>query len=184
MDDLNLISLLNSDPNAGMEKLMDQYAGLVYSVVKNRLADSLCVSSDIEDCVSEVFSDFYIGLEKFNPQVSSIKSYLCVIARNSATDIVRRRSRQKEELVSDDDSLIVFASDNDSAEVSYLEEELRREVLSAIKELGEPDSTIIIRKYYFGESSKQIARSLRLTVTAVDTRAHRALSKIKKIFGG
>ena len=53
MEDTKLLRLLHKDPNAGMEQLMNQYAGLVYAVVRGRLADSLYVSSDIEDCVAD-----------------------------------------------------------------------------------------------------------------------------------
>ena len=44
--------------------------------------------------------------------------------------------------------------------------------------------TILLRKYYFSDSSKEIAASLNLTVSAVDTRAHRAILKLRSIFGG
>ena len=42
MEDKQLLRLLHKDPSAGMEQLMNQYAGLVYAVVKGKLAQSLC----------------------------------------------------------------------------------------------------------------------------------------------
>ena len=75
--------------------------------------------------------------------------------------------------------------DDDTFIESDLEDnELRCEVLCAIEELGEPDSSIIFRKYYYGESSKDIARAISMSVSTVDTRAHRALNKLRKKFGG
>ncbi len=181
MEDSKLLRLLHKDPNAGMEQLMNQYAGLVYAVVKGKLAESFCVSSDIEDCVACVFSEFYTALFKYDPKVSSIKSYLCVLARHRATDVYRKRERQRGDVsLDDEDSFIQIADDNSGVG----EDELRREVLSAVKALGEPDSSIIIRKYYIGESSKEIADALKLTVSNVDTRTHRALIKLRKLFGG
>ena len=64
------------------------------------------------------------------------------------------------------------------------DEELRREVIRAVEDLGEPDSSIIFRKYYYGESSKEIAKATGLSVSNVDTRTHRALNKLRKMFGG
>lgn len=55
---------------------------------------------------------------------------------------------------------------------------------SKLLRLLHKDSSIIIRKYYFGESSKKIADALNLTVSNVDTRMHRALNKLRKLFGG
>lgn len=183
MEDSKLLRLLYKDPSAGMEQLMDQYAGLVYAVVKCKLAESLCVSTDVEDCVADVFSEFYTELDKYDMEISSIKSYLCVLARYHATDVARKRARQCSVSLDIEDSLLQIADDV-SVEGDFAEDELRREVLSAVKKLGEPDSSIIIRKYYFGESSKEIADVLKLTVSNVDTRTHRALNKLRKLFGG
>ena len=180
MEDSKLLRLLHKDPSAGMEQLMNQYAGLVYAVVKGKLAESFYVSTDIEDCVADVFSEFYTDLSKYDPKISSIKSYLCVLARYHASDVCRKREKQRNDVSPDDENSFLQLADN--GELS--EDELRREVLSAVKELGEPDTSIIIRKYYFGNSSKEIADALKLTVSNVDTRTHRALNKLRKLFGG
>ena len=84
-----------------MEQLMNQYTGLVYAVVKSKLDDSHYVSSDIEDCVADVFSKFYAELSDYDPKISSIKTYLCVIARNQAINVsslVTLRSRDCKEV--------------------------------------------------------------------------------------
>ena len=184
MEDTKLLRLLHKDPNAGMEQLMNQYAGLVYAVVSGRLADSLYVSSDIEDCVADTFSEFFLDLQKYDPKISSIRSYLCVLARNNATDLLRKRKKQQSELSTDDSENALQLADTVDIEGEIAEDELRREVLNAIKSLGEPDSSILIRKFYFSESSKDIANALKLTVSNVDTRTHRALDKLRKILGG
>ena len=183
MEDIKLLQLLHKDSSAGMEKLMDQYAGLVYAVVKGKLSESFCVSTDIEDCVADIFCEFYANIEKYDLSISSIKSYLCVLARYKATDVLRKRGRQCCVSLDDADSLLQIA-DEFTVEGDFLEDELRREVLNAIKLFGEPDSSIIIRKYYFGESSKEIADALKMTVSNVDTRTCRALNKLRKMFGG
>ena len=181
MEDRKLLWLLHKDPNKGMEQLIEQYAGLVYAVVRGRLTDSYCVSSDIEDCVADVFSDFYCNLSSYDPKISSIKSYLCVLARRRAIDVFRKRERAHGNLSTDDsECFIQLAADERELD----EAELRREVLDAVRGLGEPDASIIIRKYYLGESSAQIADALKLTVSNVDTRTHRALNKLRKLFGG
>ena len=103
------------------------------------------------------------------------------MARRRATDVFRKRERAHGEISTDDtECFIQIAADDGDAD----EAELRREVLAAVKELGEPDASIIIRKYYLGESSVQIADALKLTVSNVDTRTHRALNKLRKLFGG
>lgn len=184
MDDNKLLRLLHKDPNAGMEQLMNQYTGLVYAVVKSKLADSYYLSSDIEDCVADVFSKFYTGLSDYDPAISSIKSYLCVIARNHAINVSKRRSIQQGTVSLDDEDYLLQVADDVLIDSELEENELRREVIKAVEGLGEPDSGIIFRKFYYGESSKDIAKAIGMTVSNVDTRTHRALNKLRKMFGG
>lgn len=183
MEDTKLLRLLHKDPNAGMEQLMDQYTGLVYAVVKSKLADSCYVSSDVEDCVADVFSKFYTALSDYDPALASIKSYLCVLARNHAINMAKKRNLQQGTLSLDDESSLLQVADDVWIDSELAEEELRREVIKAVEDLGEPDSSIIFRKFYYGESSKEIAKAIGLTVSNVDTRAHRALNKLRKLFG-
>ena len=183
MEDKKLLRLLHKDPNTGMEQLLKQYTGLVYAVVKSKLDGSYYVSSDIEDCVAEIFSKFYTELADYDPAMSSIKSYLCVIARNHAINVAKKR-RLEGGISLDDDQLPLQVADDVMIDSELADEDLRCEVLRAIEELGEPDSSIIFRKYYYGESSKEIARATGLSVSNVDTRTHRALNKLRKMFGG
>jgi len=166
-----------------MEQLMNQYTGLVYAVVKSKLDDSYYVSSDIEDCVADVFSKFYAELSDYDPKISSIKTYLCVIARNQAINVSKRRNLEGGISLDDEQSLLQVADDV-MIDSELAEDELRREVIKAVEDLGEPDSSIIFRKFYYGESSKDIAKAVGLTVSNVDTRTHRALNKLRKMFGG
>lgn len=184
MEDTRLLRLLHRDPNRGMEQLLHQYTGLVYAVVKGKLVGSHCVSSDIEECVADVFSEFYMELSKFDPAKSSIKTYLCVMARNNAIDFLRKQDKRRGEQSLDNEKQCVFHQDDFAIESELEEEELRREVFEAIKSLGHPDCDIILGKYYYGESSKELAKSLNLTVANVDTRTHRALNRLRKLFGG
>lgn len=182
MEDSKLLRLLRKDPNAGMEQLMDQYAGLVYAVVKGRLADSYHVSTDVEDCVADVFSAFYIHLADYDPNRSGLKTYLCAMARNRASTVAKQRSREQKTVPIDDEGSALQLADDVLIESGLVEEELRRDVFDAVKSLGEPDASILLRKYYFGESSKEIADALGMTVSNVDTRTHRALHKLKSMF--
>ena len=182
MEDKKLLRLLHKDPNVGMEQLLDQYAGLVYAVVKSKLDGSYYVSSDLEDCVADVFSKFYAELSDYKPSLSSIRSYLCVIARNHAINIAKKRSLERG-LTLDEQSLLQIADDV-MIDSELADEELRHEVIKAVEDLGEPDSSIIFRKYYYGESSKEIAKATGLSVSNVNTRTHRTLNKLRKMFGG
>ena len=183
MEDSRLLRLLRKDPNAGMERLMDQYAGLVWAVVKSRLDPSFALSFDAEDCVADVFSSFYAELSRFDPTKASIKTYLCIMARNRAINLSKKRCREGR-IPSDEARLLLQPSDDIEIDSELSEAELRREVIEAVTALGQPDSSILFRKLYYGESSKEIAAALGMTVSNVDTRTHRALNKLRSRLGG
>jgi DNA-directed RNA polymerase specialized sigma24 family protein len=48
------------------------------------------------------------------------------------------------------------------------------------KELGEPDATIVVQKYYFGRKMAEIAEMTGLNPHAAQVRCGRALKKLRK----
>ena len=184
MQDDELLNILKTDPNTGMTLLLKQYAGLIYSVVKHKLAGQTFCDADIEHCVADTFSEFYCDLDKFREAAGSIRAWLCVIARHNAYDRLRRYQKEAGTLSLDSEGVAEPRDTTFSLEESLITEEFKKELLREIKALGEPDSTILLRKYYFSESSKEIAQKLNLTVSSVDTRAHRAIQKLRNLFGG
>ena len=184
MQDDELMNILKTDPNTGMALLLKQYAGLVYSIVRHKLAGQTFCDADIEHCVADTFSEFYCDLDKFQKTAGSIRAWLCVIARNNAYDRLRRHKKEAGILSLDAEEVSEPWDDTFSVEEALVTKEFKAQLLREIKALGEPDSTILLRKYYLSESAKEIAEKLNLTVSAVDTRTHRAILKLRSIFGG
>lgn len=183
MQDEKLLRKLRTDPEQGMKLLLEHYVGLVYAVVKSKLqADVFCLA-DIEACVADTFSEFFCDLHKFDPARGSIKAWLCVIAKHNALDHLRRHYAQADTVSLDDDS-VSTAADDCSVEGDFEDKSLRAELLTAIKNLGEPDREILIRKFYLAQSSREIADILGLSISNVDTRTHRAIQKLRSHFGG
>ena len=182
MTDKELLELLKKDPDLGIEQLLKQYINLIYTIVKSKLSASYHLSSDIEDCVADVFSSFYTHLSDYDPSKSSIKSYLCIIARNQAINLSKKRSLVENRSLDDEYFSSRFADDF-TIESELEEAELRREVIAEVKALGKPCSDIIFRKFYYGQSSAEIAEALGLSVSNVNTQTHRALNKLRKKFG-
>lgn len=184
-DDGELLVMLRRTPEQGMELLMDAYTGLLCAVVKHRLSGSQFVSTDVEDCVADAFSSFYAHLDSFDPSVCSIRSYLCVLAGRCAVDVLRRRAPERMNVSPDDGDEVLEIPDTDlPPDEEAARREFCRQVMQAVERLGPPDADILVRKYCFGQAAEDIASSLGLTVSNVNTRAHRALGKLKKQFGG
>ena len=176
MEDRELAALLRDDPERGMAALTDLYAGLLYTVVRGRIGEQLAGSADVGDIVADVLSAFYLHLDGYRPERCSLKSYLCVMARNRAVDYLRRNRIVMLPLEEAEDRLDV------AEEVE--ENDLRERLLAAVKAMGEPDSAILIRKYYLGQRSKEIGEAIGISAANVDTRVHRAIAKLREMFKG
>ena len=183
MGEEELLVLLRSDPEEGMRCLMRKYAGLVLTVIRGRLVPQSFCDADIEDCVAETFSEFYCDLGKYDPAKGSLRSWLCVIARNNACDRLRQRDKENRTVSLEDENAALFASAL-CDDGGFDETEDRQMLMRAVAQLGEPDKEIIIRKFYLCENSKAIAKKTGLTVSNVDTRTHRAIKKLREILGG
>ncbi len=179
-----LLKKLHKEPDIGMEILINQYAGLVYAVVRSKLSTSTFCDVDIENCVSDVFSEFYCDLNKYNPRLGSIKSWLCVIAKHNALDYLRKYYKEVENISLYSDESYAQYADEFSVEGNFEKDSVRIELMKAVKNLGEPDCEIIVRKFYLSQSSKEIADKLDMTVSNVDTRTHRAIKKLRDKLGG
>lgn len=182
MNDSELIKLLKKDADIGLAELMKCYTGLVCSVIKG--ASSLFSSEDIEEIASDVFFDFYRNIKKYDPALGSIKTFLCVTAKHKAIDLARKQARENGYISMDDEETFLQFAEDFTVNEEFLGQEERRVLFREIDALGEPDSEIITRKFFFHESSKSIAERLGLTVANVDVRTHRALEKLREKIGG
>ncbi len=177
MNDQSLLTLLYQDKNRGLESVMKQYAGLVYTIVFNKLS-FVSGTEDIEECISDVFFTFSQSFQNVDLDRGSLKSYLAVMATRKA--ISRYRSLVSfSEMVPLDDNM---ALQNDSTpEELFFQNISAKALVNAINKLGEPDREIIIRKYYFRQSSKEISKAIHSKPNTVDSRVHRALKKLRDL---
>lgn len=159
--------------------LFDEYCNYVYKVVYSKLF-SCGTHEDIEECVSDIFAEIYF---KYDPEVEydgDLKGYIAIVANRRAITKFHRlssKSNLKEDV--DEDEFNKYQSDND-IQIESENDVLSNILIEKIKELGEPDSTIIIQKYYYDRSSNEIARTLSMKASAVRMRCTRALKKLKK----
>ncbi len=175
--DENLLQLLRYQPEKGLKMLMDSYLGLVYNIVRNKLY-STCSIEDIEECVSSVFFEIYESRNNIDLSKGSLKSFLAVIAKRRAIDLYRNKENFIGKIVYFDG----YDPENSLPINQYeIDKETKSVLLESIKALGEPDREIFIRKYYLGQSTKTIAKSLGFKENTVDKKVSRGLAKLKKI---
>ncbi|MBR0511333.1 MAG: sigma-70 family RNA polymerase sigma factor [Ruminococcus sp.] len=158
--------------------LVREYGRYVYAIVYNKLR-SCGTKEDIEECVSDVFADIFMKCEFDMSSDTDIKALVSTIAGRTAIDRFRSLSARANHMTdTDEDDMGELVSDF-SVDEHVDRSEMRRVLLDKIDELGEPDSTILIQKFYYNRNSKEIARSISMTDAAVRTRCSRAIGRLR-----
>ena len=170
MNDNELLRLLSDDPEKGLGQVFSQYGAYVWKIAVTRL-EGVCTKEDIEEAVSDVFIIFYDSAVRRGFEIRSVKAFLSVIAVRHCTDVFRKAC--KKPMTESLDELGDIIAQNDITESG--------ELLEKVRLLGEPDSSIIIRRYYFGQKNKDIAKETGLSPIAVSTRLSRGLVKLRKL---
>ena len=159
--------------------LFDEYFSYVYTIVFSRLRS--CASrEDIEECVGDIFADVYMCYDEEKELSGNISGFIGAVARRRSADVYRKLTRNNLSRVSIDDEEAEQFEAADNTEDTIDQKELRNDLIKCIEHLGEPDSTIILQKYFFMRSSREIAELVSMTPEAVRTRCSRALKKLKE----
>ncbi len=82
---------------ASMRELMEQYTGLVWSLVRRKIANS----SDAEDLVQEIFAEIWKSAHRYDSSLGSEATFIAVIARRRIIDAIRKITRHAPELAFD-----------------------------------------------------------------------------------
>ena len=180
MTDRELRLLMAESTEKCHRAVFENYCNYVHVIVINILRN--CGSrEDMEDCVSEVFFKLYKQFDSGIDLSGNLKNYIAAVARNTAIDAFRRISIGNGRNISIDDEGMNELHSSERLEENAEKKERSRIILNLIKQLGEPDSTIIIHQYFYDRTAKEIAESVSMTATAVQKRSSRARQRLKKL---
>lgn len=171
-DDL-LTELLRNDPERGFEALVETYSGYIYIIVKNKLLGA-GTHEDIEETVSDVFVKFFQWMQTHDPDEIPIRPLLAVIAKRHAINRYYALTRQP--ICDSFHTLLTEPADRTAAPDDSVM------LMQAVKALGEPESEIILRRYYFGQSSAEIGAALGLKPNTVDQKLSRSLKRLRESY--
>ncbi len=178
MTDHEWMQLIESDAQKACHELITVYGNLVYAIVLNKLK-GIAARADIEDCVSDVFIEVLRCAESFAPENGTMKGYVSTIAKRTAIDAFRRLSYHQSRTQSIDEPGTVLPPAEDSPAEEAERRIATQQLWQMIRSLGEPDTSILVRQYFYGQTAKEIAKALSMTADAVQKRSVRARQKLR-----
>lgn len=169
------------------EILVQRHMNRVYSIVYR----IVCNKEEAEDITQEVFVKVYHGLKKFEQQ-ASFSSWLYRIATNSALDSLDKMKRQQKHTISrtvspqnskeESDPLRFHPAPGAGPEESAIQRELRECISQVLRELDRQDANLLIMRDFNDLSYDEIATLLKVGLSAVKMRIHRARLAFQDLF--
>lgn len=172
MGESEIIELIRARDERGAEELLRHFGALIRYVIAPILPDE----RDREDCLSEVLMRIWDGIGGYDPARGSWRAYISAAARNTALN--RARTDRASEALSDG------VSAQPGPEETVIAREEIDELRLAIDALPPGDRALIYRKYYYRQSTAQMASELGLTARAVEGRLYRIKKRLGAALGG
>lgn len=171
-----MIAQLLQKDERGMEALLLHYGPLMRYIIAPILPDP----QDREECLSEVSMRVWSRVAQFDPARGSWNAWLTVITRNTARNYQRSAQNRRDTQAIPEGTPAPDAS----PEEAILQAERSAAVHAALGRLSPGDRALFYRKYYYLQSTAQIAAELGMTARAVEGRLYRLKKQLRRMLGG
>ena len=171
-----MIAQLLQQDERGMEALLLHYGPLMRYIIAPILPDP----QDREECLSEVSMRVWNKIAQFDAARGGWNAWLTAITRNTALNFQRSAARHGDTQTLPEDA----PSPEASPEEALIQAERSAALHDALARIGQNDRALFYRKYYYLQSTAQIASELGMTVRAVEGRLYRLKKQLRRMLGG
>ena len=167
----DIIELLERRDEAALEQLQTHYRDYCRTILLRLLGNE----EEAEEALSDVWMQVWNAIPPARPR--HLKAYLAQTARNIAINRIRRDSTAKRSgttvLL---DELAECLPDREDREQRF---EIREALNGFLHRLPREERTIFVRRYWFGETVPEIARTYHYSESKVTSLLHRLRKRLK-----
>jgi len=167
-----------------LSALYDRYGARLYALAFTIVRDG----ADAEDVVLEAFLQAWRSAGRYDSARGSVVSWLTVIVRTRALDLVRsriRRDRATTTAARDvGGGFVAMGHAGEPPGESAERTERRQHVAAALRELPDSQQKVIELAFYEGRSQSEIAAMLKEPLGTVKTRARAGMRKLRESLAG
>ena len=161
---------------------LEQFQILYTPLLRYIIAPILPDPRDREECLADVIHRAWEAIDRYDAGKGTFPTWLSSLARNAALNRLRANSRQPQWEPLEDHAHL--PDPGEGPEQALLRRELADALDRAIAMLGARDRDIFLRKYYYYQSTAQIAAELGLTLRGAEGRLYRIRKRLQKALGG
>lgn len=176
MDDRKLWERICAREAGSAEELLRTHGPLLRYIIAPILEDP----REREECLADVTMLVWDKAEQYALERGSFTAWLSALARNTALNRRRSGARRVQPEVLDETT----PDPAPGPEEVVLKKERAQRIRQVVAKMAPKERTLFYRKYYYLQSTAQIAAELGLTERAVEGRLHRLRKRLRKELGG
>ncbi len=169
MQDKLLIKYIKKKNPKGMDMLIDNYGGIITSVVRNHLG--ILINYE-EECVNDVLLSIWQSIEGYDKDKNTFKNWICAIAKYKSINYRKKYLTKYEQTEINNE---IYYIDKDLIQL-----EVNEDVEDILRCLNSKDKELFIKYYIEGYELEEIAKENQTNVTNLYNRLSRCRKKIKK----
>ncbi len=163
--DYEIIQICLQGNQDAFSDIIQRYQKLIYTVVYRMVNDK----EEANDITQETFIKIYRSLDKYNPEYK-FSTWAVKIATNMCLDVLRKKKLHTVSV----DEMIHIPSSEETPESSYVQNETRQQIYTAIHSLPDKYRILVILFHEQGLSYNEICNVIGEPLSIVKNRLHRA----------
>lgn len=172
-----LLAFSDEKDRSKYEQLYVRYRHALYRITKSIVKEEHLAQDALQECFIKVF----LNMKRIDEiESEKTRAFLVAIAKNAAIDIYRREKKIKDVTDPEETSLYYVESDFDIEEV-FANTELSKALVEYISQLSETERNVILLKYFYSYSDREIAELMDITSGNVRIKLMRAKQKLAKL---
>lgn len=175
LDDSKIIDLFYERSEQAIDELDKKYGSIIRKTAANILRDR----QDAEECLNDTYLGCWNSIPPHKPD--PLISFVCKIARNLAVSRLRSETAAKRnsglDLVLDE--LEEFIPSKDDVEAECIAKELVSAIDRFLQELDYDERFIFVRRYWYADSVKNIAKAMKCRENRISVRLFRLREKLR-----
>jgi RNA polymerase sigma-70 factor (ECF subfamily) len=130
----------------------------------------------VDDITQDVLLKALLKLHKFDDSKGNMESWLCTMTRNTCFDFMAKKANSLSNVSLDEVSFSLGEEDQ-----TFNSKDLRKKIGYALDRLSEMDRTLLVLRYFFKCSGKEIAKVIGVAENQVAVRMIRAKERMRGI---
>ncbi|MCH5184731.1 MAG: sigma-70 family RNA polymerase sigma factor [Oscillospiraceae bacterium] len=170
--DDEIVSGIKKGDETALDLLIMQYGGLIKSIASKKLGDLYR-----DECVNDVLFICWKNISRFDPEKSTLKSWIAAICRYKCIDYRRKYFKLYF------DELDENIPSGYSADISVMQKETEADTEALLADLPETDREIFRRRYIYEETIEEISDNMSIKPSVLYNRLSRGRKKLRDLLG-